>query len=211
MTSIPNPRTSYLNQPGLANNGISGAKPICLIVGLVCLAGFLVDMLALSLTASPIDLQWRIGFLQQLSERSIILLFGIALLMYSMLGNRALTKPLSLVCLSIGVAFLLSSLLTVRDSSILQTQAMKTISNQATQLQTQIETTRQQPPTAEAITPEQFEQASRQVTSQANQLKRNARTGITQSGIASVGNLIVVGIGLLVLGRFGLTSARRFG
>jgi hypothetical protein len=212
MTSIPKTRANYTNSFSTANNhDASGAKQICLIISLVCLIGFSIDVLALSLTPNPMDLEWRIGFLQQIGERSIVLLLGVALFLYSSLGNRSLTKAFSLVCLGIGVAFMMSSILVIRDSSILQTQAMKTITNQASQLQTQIEATRQKPDTAANITPEQLELATRQVNSQANQLKRSTREGITQAGLASVGNLIVVGLGLVGLGRFGLTTARRLG
>ena len=187
----------------------SGAKQICLIVGLVCLAGFAVDMLAISMPLNPFDLPWRINFLQQMGDRSIILLFGSALILYSQVGNRRLTKPLSLILLGIGVAFILSSVLVIRDSLILQDQTINNISTQAEQLQTQIEDSRGNPELPPEITSEQFDQAAQQITTQAEQLKQNTRSGITKAGLASIGNLIVVGMGLIGLGRFGLTTARR--
>ncbi len=209
MTSISKPRTPYRNQPTTTNVMDSGAKQICLIVGLVCLAGFAVDMLAISMPLNPFDLPWRINFLQQMGDRSIILLFGSALILYSQVGNRRLTKPLSLILLGIGVAFILSSVLVIRDSLILQDQTINNISTQAEQLQTQIEDSRGNPELPPEITSEQFDQAAQQITTQAEQLKQNTRSGITKAGLASIGNLIVVGMGLIGLGRFGLTTARR--
>ena len=209
MTSISKPRVPYRNQPVATNGTDFGGKQICLIVGLVCLAGFAVDMLAISMPLNPFDLPWRINFLQQMGDRSIILLFGSALILYSQVGNRRLTKPLSLILLGIGVAFILSSVLVIRDSLILQDQTINNISTQAEQLQTQIEDSRGNPELPPEITSEQFDQAAQQITTQAEQLKQNTRSGITKAGLASIGNLIVVGMGLIGLGRFGLTTARR--
>lgn len=209
MTSVPKPRIPYRNQHS-ATNGIDiGAKQICLIIGLVCLAGFAVDMLAIALPLNLFDLPWRINFLQQVGDRSIILLFGVALLLYSQLGNRRLSKPLSLIMLGVGVAFLLSSILVIRDSLILQDQTLSNISSQAAEIQTQIDVGRNDPDLPTDITPDQFNEALQQVNSQAEQLKQNARSGITKAGLASVGNLTVVGLGLIGLGRLGLITSRR--
>jgi hypothetical protein len=180
-----------------------------MIVALACLAGFCIDMLSIGLPPSPFDLQWRVGFLQQMGDRSIIFLFGTSLLLYSSLGNRRLSKPLSLICLGVGVAFILSCILIIRDGLILQDQTVKNITTQAEQLQTQIEESKGSPDLPANVTPEQFAQAAKQVTSQAETLKQDARSGITKAGLASTGNLVVVGLGLIGLGRFGLTTARR--
>ncbi|WP_121969136.1 HpsJ family protein [Leptolyngbya sp. BC1307] len=209
MTSIRRPQASYANQPKSENDSPYNAKQVCLIVGLTCLAGFCIDTLTLGLPPSPFNLQWRVNFLQQVGDRSIILLFGSALLLYSQLGNRRLTRPLSLICLGVGVAFMLSCILIIRDSLILQEQAVGNITTQAEQLQAQIEESKGSPELLAEVTPEQIAQAEQQLTSQAEQLKQNAQTGITKAGLASIGNLIAVGAGLVGLGRFGLTSARR--
>ena len=209
MSSISKPRAPYRNQTTNTNGVSFGSQQLCLIVSLVCLAGFAVDMLAIGMPPSPFDLSWRINFLQQVGDRSIILLFGSALLLYSQLGNRRLTKPLSLMFLGIGIAFILSCILIIRDGLILQDQAVNNINTQAQQLQEQIEQSKGSPELPENVTPEQFAQAAAQVTSQAEQLKQNAQAGITKAGLASTGNLIVVGLGLIGLGRFGLFNARR--
>ncbi len=209
MTSISKPRMPYPNQSVNANGINYGSKQICLIVGLVCLAGFVVDMLAIGMPLNPFDLPWRINFLQQMGDRSIILLFGSALVLYSQLGNRRLSKPLSLILLGFGVAFVLSSVLVIRDSLILRDQALNNISTQAQQIQTQIEDSRVSPDLPAEVTPEQFDQASQQITTQAEELKQNTRNGITKAGLASIGNLIVVGMGFVGLGRFGLINFRK--
>ncbi len=166
-------------------------------------------MLAIAMPLSPFDLPWRINFLQQMGDRSIILLFGSALLLYSQLGNRRLSRPISLILLGIGMAFVLSSVLVIRDSLILRDQTLTNISTQAEQLQTQIEESRGSVELPPEVTPEQLTQAALQVNTQAEQLKQDARSGITKAGLASIGNLTVVGLGMLGLGRFGLGTVRR--
>ena len=116
---------------------------------------------------------------------------------------------MSLILLGIGVAFALSSVLIIRDSLILRDQTINNISTQVEQLQTQIEDTQSSPDLVSEITPEQLEQATQQITSRAEQLKQNTRSSITKAGLASIGNLVVVGAGLIGLGRFGLSTGRR--
>ena len=93
------------------------------MVSLVCLAGFAVDVLALVVPSNFFDLPWRIRVLQQVSDRSVILLFGVALLLYSQINNRRVNRPLSLMAMGLGVAFMLSCTLIIRDSLILQGRA----------------------------------------------------------------------------------------
>lgn len=181
-----------------------GAKGLCRIVGLTCLAGFVIDMVAVSIPPDPLAIQWRISFLQQLSDRSIILLFGAALMLYGSIENRRLIQQLSLACLLVGILFHISCIVVIRDSTIIRQQAIETISNQATQLQTQIEQSQGRLNGTTPVTPDQLQQASRRVTTQAQTLQDNAKTGVFKAGFASIGNLVVVGLGLLGLGRFGL-------
>ena len=67
--------------------------------------------------------------MQQVSDRSIILLFGLALVMYGMLDFRRWRRWLALFCLIWGVIFNLSSILVIRDGIASQQQAMTNISN----------------------------------------------------------------------------------
>ena len=210
MTSIRKPHQPPYPQKTVPAPGIhSGAKQIALIVGLACLAGFIVDILLLGMPFSPFNLQWRVGFLLQLGDRSIVLLIGTGLFIYSQIGNRTFIKPLSLLCLATGVAFLLSCIIIISDGLTLQDQAVSRISTQVEELQTQIEASRGSAELPADIEPEEFEIASQRVTSQAEALKQNTRQGITKAGLSSAGNLVAVGLGLVGLGRFGLVSARR--
>jgi hypothetical protein len=184
--------------------GSYSARGLCRIVGFTCLAGFVIDMLAIALPPDPLAIEWRINFLQQLGDRSIILLFGAALLLYGNIDNRRWLKQMALACLIIGILFHVSCILVIRDSATIRQQAIETISNQATQLQTQIEQSQNNPNAATRVTPEQIQQASQRVTSQAEVLQANARTGVFKAGLSSIGNLVVVGLGLIGLGRFGL-------
>ena len=173
------------------------------------MSGFLINLLVLMVPPAPFDLAWRVSFLEQVGDRSLILLFGSALLLYSQLSNRRVIRRLSFVLLGVGVALLLSSVLVVRDTLILQEQMIGNIGTQSAQLQSQIEARRSQPEVTADITAAQFEQASQALASQADVLKRNTRSGLTRAGLVSIGNLSIVGMGLVGLGRFGLSASPR--
>lgn len=206
MTSLPRPFPSQAG-PSTENHGTPAAgKNICLVVGLTCLLGFLVDTLVLSTPPDPLSLEWRVNLLQQVGDRSIVLLFAAALLMYAFIDQRQLKRSLAFICLVLGVAFMLSCILVIRDSLILQSETLQNISNQEQQVQSQIEQARQGSAdlSGAVVTPEQLLQASQQLANQASTLKQNARQGITKAGVASMGNLIAVGLGMLGLGRLGI-------
>ena len=207
MTSLPRP---FPSKPAKSSASYDAPQPstgknICLIVGFTCLLGFLVDVLVLSTPPDPFGLQWRVNVLQQIGDRSIVLLFSAALLMYGFLDKRQIKRPLGYVCLALGVAFILSCVLVIRDSLILQKETLQNIANQEQYVQSQIDEARNGGVELEApLTAEQLQQASQQLTSQATTLKENARQGITKAGVASMGNLIAVGLGMLGLGRLGI-------
>ncbi|UBF27351.1 HpsJ family protein [Kovacikia minuta CCNUW1] len=183
--------------------GFYSAKVICQIVGLVCLSGFVIDMVVLALPPNPASPEWRSAFMQQLADRSIIMLLGAALTIFS-LDSRRWLKRFSTVSLVVGVIFLLSTLLVIRDSLTLQQQAISNISSQASQIQTRITDAQSKPASELKVTPEQLQQASQQLNAQANNLKQTAKTTFLKTGVASVGNLAVVGLGLISLGRYGM-------
>jgi hypothetical protein len=186
------------------NFGISyNPKGLCRIVGFTCIAGFLVDLLVLTFPPAFGSVEWRVGFLQQLGDRSIILLFGLALLLFGIIEWRAWRRRLALFCLVTGVVFNLSCVLVIRDSLQLQKQALTNISNQASQLQTQIEKAKDNPKPNQNVTPERLNQATQLLSSQASALKENAKTSVLKASISSVGNLVVVGLGLIGLGQYG--------
>ncbi|XHX80486.1 MAG: HpsJ family protein [Stenomitos frigidus ULC029] len=184
--------------------GSYNGKAICRIVGFACLAGFIVDLLILALPPTLNSAEWRVGFLQQMSNRSIILLFGAALLTYGSLEVRQFRKQLALASLVVGVVFLLSCVSVIRDSFTLHGMAVKNINSQAAQIQNQIETAKDKPDPAAKVTPEQLQQASKLVDNRVVSLKQGAQTSVFKTGTAIVGNLVVVGLALISLGRYGL-------
>lgn len=199
MTTLSSPN-SYV--------GSYNPKGLTLIVGFACLAGFLVDTFVLSFPPNLGNLQWRIGFMQQLSDRSIILLFGLSLVMYSMLDLRLWRRRLALFCLILGAIFCLSSILVIRDGITFQQEALKNISTQASQVQTRIDQAKSNPGAVPDVTPEQLNQIAGAVSNQVNALKENAKTTTLRTGISSVGNLIVVGLAFIGLGQFGARPPR---
>ncbi|PSB35728.1 HpsJ family protein [Stenomitos frigidus] len=196
--------TSLSNSPASSYSG----KALCRIVGIACVAGFIVDMLILALPPALGSAEWRVGFLQQVGDRSIVLLFGSALLLYGSLETRQLRKQLAMVSLVLGVVFLLSCVVVVRDSFTLHGIAVKNINTQASQLQSQIDKAKVDPTAAGKITPEQLQQASKSVDDKVVSLKQGAQTGVFKTGSSVVGNLVVVGLALISLGRYGMRSRK---
>jgi hypothetical protein len=195
--------TTFKTAPAAAASSLSAAV-LCRLTGMACLAGFTVDTLVLGFPANPGDLAWRASFLQQVGDRSIILLFGMALLMYGFMESRAWRKRLAMLSLAIGIAFQLSCVLVIRDSASLQKQALGRIGEQATQIETRIAEARTNPELAAKLTPDQIDSAAKQLTIQSETLEKKAKTGIFRAGLSSVGNLLIVGLSLLLLGRYGL-------
>ncbi|PSR19096.1 hypothetical protein C8255_04090 [filamentous cyanobacterium CCP3] len=183
-----------------------GGQAIARIVGFTCMFGFLADMIALTFPLGA-GAAWRASLLQQMGDRSIVLLIGLALLIYGFWENSGLRKPFSYAALAVGVAFLLSSILVIRDGLVLQSQAIDRIGQEATELQTQVEQGRNNPEITANATPEDFAQALQAIDTQAATLKQNAKTNLTKASIASTSNLVVMGIGLLGLGRVGIGGA----
>ncbi|UIE36384.1 HpsJ-like protein, cyanoexosortase C-associated [Leptodesmis sichuanensis] len=178
-------------------------KGLCRIVGFACLGGFLVDLFVLTLPPAFGTLQWRITFLQQLADRSVILLFGMALIMYGILDFRRWRRRLAMASLIFGIVFILSSILVIRDSLEFQQQAMANISNRASQVQSQLQQAQSNPKLAPRVKPEQLEQASQLLSNQLASAKETTKTSVLRTGISSVGNLIVIGLALIGLGQYG--------
>ena len=183
-----------------------GGQAIARIVGFTCLFGFLADMIALALPIGA-GAAWRASLLQQMGDRSIVLLIGLALLIYGFWENSGLRKPLSYAALGVGVVFLLSSILVIRDGLALQSQAIETIGQRVGELQFQVEQSRSNPEIIANATPEDFAQALQAIDAQAAALTQNAKTSLTKASMVSVSNLVVIGIGLLSLGRVGIGGA----
>lgn len=209
MTSLSKTRTPYRNQPANADEAnVPISKQLCIIVGLACLAGFVFDMITLTMPLNLFDLPWRMNVLQLAGDRGILLLFGASLLLFSSFPNRRIVRPLSFVSIIIGVAFMVSCVLVIRDSLILRNQTVTNIGTQEEQLQAQIDQNRDNDNLPDEITPERLQQASSQLTERAESLKFDAKQNITRASFASIGNLLIVGIGLTGIGRLGLSRKR---
>ncbi len=121
------------------------------------------------------------------------------------LENRRWLKRFSTFCLITGVMFFLSCLLVIADGLKLQQQTLGNISDQASQLQTQIQNARSNPSTVgENVTVEDLKRASQSLNTQANSLKQDAKRTVLKTGISTIGNLAIVGLGLVSLGRYGM-------
>jgi hypothetical protein len=179
------------------------AKKLCRIVGFACLIAFAVDFFVIVLPPNFGVAQWRLSSLQQVGDRSIVVLFGLALLIYGA-ERRKMLRSLALMCFTIGIMFLLSCAVVAQDSLALQRQANERISAQVSQLNSRLQAIQENPAAAEKVSPEQLEQAAQRVNAQAESAKQNASSSILKSGILSVGNLAVIGVTLLILGRYGL-------
>ena len=208
MTSIPRPRLSNSGQTSAPLESNSVGKSICFVVGLTCIAGFIVDLSVLSTPPDPLALEWRMNFLQQVSDRSIVFFFGVALLLYGVFDNYRIRKPLSFACLVVGVAILLSSMLVIRDSLVLKEQTIRNITAQEEQIQIQIEESQSNSELLPDVSPAQLQQAAQELTSRAQVAKQNTTQTINKSGFASIGNLLVVGFGMVSLSRVGMKRRR---
>lgn len=186
-----------------------GTKNICRIIGLVCIIGFFFDMLVLGLPPQR-NIEWRIGFVQELANRSIILLFGLGLFIFGSAGrSKSRIKFVSQLSMALGVVFFLLCLLSVVDSTRLSKQSSTAIADQESQLQSQIQEARSNPAELpENIDLAALDQVSAQLTQQADQLRNNAQRTVLKTGISNIGNLLIVGAGLVGLGRTGMGVSR---
>ncbi|NJN49519.1 MAG: hypothetical protein HC805_06815 [Alkalinema sp. RL_2_19] len=170
--------------------GTIGGRSLFRIVSFACLAGFALDIISIAFPLKLGDLGWRVGFLQQVGDRSIILLLGCVFLMLGSLDMRKLRQQLAMACLGLGLIFMLSSVLAIRDGVALQKQTSTNIANQATQLQSRIEGVKDNPAADKSkITPQAIDQALQQVTQRAEAVqkkcprRRFSKTGSNERGV----------------------------
>lgn len=184
-------------------NGGSAGQAIARIVGLICVVGFIVDVLGLILPPGS-GAGWRFGLLQQMSDRSIVLLFGVALLIYGCWESQLRRKPLSYAALGLGVAYLLTCVLVVSDGLKVQSQATTQISQRVEQLQSRVEQSRNNPEITAKASPDDFNNALKSIEAQAYAATENTKTSVTKTIIVVASNFLIVGLGLLSLGRLGI-------
>lgn len=179
-------------------------QSICFIVGMACIVGFLIDIVVLGAPFTLSYLEWRTDFLQQIASRSIIFLFGIALLLYCVFDQRHLKQPLAVFCLVLGVISLVSSILVIHDSLEIRDRTFRDINDQEVQIQSRIEESRSSGELPDEISLSELEDASKTIAAQAQGAKLAVGQDITKSGAGTVGNLVIVGIGLIGLSRIGM-------
>ncbi|MBD2109846.1 hypothetical protein [Nodosilinea sp. FACHB-13] len=184
------------------------ASTIFLIIGLACIGGFVMNLMAIAIPPDPMSLEWRVGFMQQVSGRGILFFLGLAMSVYGSLNRPSLSRFLALICLVIGILFVLSGVIVIRDGLVLQNQAVRNIESEATEIRSQLLTAQDNPNLPAEVTPERIETALVQVETQAQALLENARGQTTKSMMSMLSTQVVIGIGLLALGRFGLKHSR---
>ncbi|NJM47022.1 MAG: hypothetical protein HC860_13405 [Alkalinema sp. RU_4_3] len=186
----------------------STGRGIFSIVGIACIVGFAIDILIAALPMNPGALEWRVGFLRQLSDRSVVPMIGLGFLMFACMDARALRKQLGYVGMAAGVICLMLGVLAIRDGVTLQNETLKTINGRAAQVQQQIQEAQSKPPAGAKITPQDVEQAMKQIEERSQTMQSNAKGNILKTGANSVGNLVVVGLALIGLGRYGVRPPR---
>ena len=173
-----------------------------MIVGLACIFGFLVDLTGIALPLNFLQAEWRFGVLRMVSDRSIVLVSGLALLSFGLLDARYIRRMVSTFCLLLGVVFILSGVMGFRDTIELRDQAIQNINNQSTQALRQLETARSNPENLDPnITPERLQQASQELRQQAQQQKNSTQDRLYKLFAVVIGNLVVSGFALIAIGR----------
>jgi hypothetical protein len=200
MVSLPGTKVSSAGSIGF------GTQNVFSIIGWAALAGFAIDMLVVALPPSG-ALEWRITVLEQLANRAVVLMLGTGFVISSLESRRWL-KTISQAAMLTGVALLLSCMLVIYNSITFQNIALTNINSQATQLQDRIQSAQKNPPKDLNISMDELQKAAKQVDAEAANLKQGAQTRVMKAGITSAGNLLIAGIGMVSLGRFGLFLRR---
>jgi len=186
------------------SNSVARGNGIYRIIGITCILGFCLDALILSIPFNPGSLEWRVQVIQSLADRSITLLLGLGILMLGTLDLRSMRKQLSIGSLGIAFLFVILAFMAVWNSNALQQQTSAILANKTAQIETQLQTAKEKDSTGVKITPEQMQQTLDRLKTESETAKQTAQTQILKSGISSAGNLIVVSLALMALGRYGL-------
>ncbi|NJN31232.1 MAG: hypothetical protein HC824_13000 [Synechococcales cyanobacterium RM1_1_8] len=118
-------------------------------------------------------------------------------------------KPIALLSLAVGVFFLVSSIVAIRDGSSFNKKATEAITSQASAVQKQLDEAKADASLAPNVTPEQMQQAEQELQLRADAMQKQAKLGMLKKSSSSVGNLLITGFGLIALGRVGTHSQRR--
>jgi apolipoprotein N-acyltransferase len=200
MVSLPSAKAGNIGAIGFTTQSVFQ------IIGWATLAGFAIDMAVVALPPS-LSLDWRITVLEQLSNRAVVLMLGTGFVISS-LSSRRWLKLCAQSALLVGIGLILACLLVIYNGITLQNRTFTDINTQATQLQSQIQQVQQNPPKDLKLNLEELQKAAKQVDVQADSLRQNTQTKVMKASISSAGNLLVAGIGMVSLGRFGLYLRR---
>lgn len=182
---------------------------LTLLTGIICVVGFGLDMLAISLSPALSSIEWRMGFMQQLGERCIILLFGGALLCYSLQTMPIRLKPIALMCCGLGLCISLSSVFYLQDSFRFRSLAIENLATQRQTLEQQIQQFTPEPASEFTVGPAQKEEAIELLREKTQTLSLRAKTSIQKTVTRTFCSLLLVGAGLIILGQMTLRSKRR--
>jgi hypothetical protein len=180
----------------------SKAEQLCQIVGYSCLLVISLDLLIFAMPPALSIPEWRIGFLQQLSDRSFFFVFGFAVLIYGV-QNRRWVKQLSRGCLALGLAMILVCGVVAQDTLTVQRHLNERITAQSAQLNSRVQNL---PKESKNMSVEQARQATQQILGQAELAKQEANASVYKNGGIIVGNLLIAGAALISLWRCNLRS-----
>lgn len=181
-----------------------------LITSLICIVGFSLDMVALSLRPTLSSIEWRMGYMQQLGERGIIFLFGVTLLCCCLQPIPVARKQLSWFCCGLGLCISLSGFFYLQDSFRFKSLAIENLNTQRQTLEQQIQQLTPPPtaPVAPAVISARKEEALKLLQERTQTLESRANIRIQKTMTRTFCSLILVGTGLFTLGQVTLRSKR---
>ncbi len=181
---------------------------LALMTGIICIAGFGLDLLAMSLQPTFSSIEWRMGFMQQIAERCIILLFGGALLCYGLQTMPAWLNRMAWVCCGLGLCMSLSGFFYLQDSVRFKSVAIENLSTQQQNLEQRIQQFTPQPRSSLDLVadPARKEKAVEILRERTQALESSAKVRIQKTVTRTFSSLLLSGTGLVILGRTTLRS-----
>ena len=183
------------------------------LTGIICIIGFSLDILAVSLGATFSSIEWRMGFVQQLGERCIIFLFGASLLFYTLQASTIRQKHgIAKIYCTLGLCICLSCFFYWQDGLRFRALATGNLNTQSQGLERQIQEfpSRSMDQSLSAVRQEQKEYAIKILQENTGKLAQRATTGLYKTVIRTSVSLLVVGFGLVVMGFMTLRPKRIF-
>ena len=183
---------------------------LALITSIICIVGFGLDMAALSLRPTISSIEWRMGFMQQLGERCIILLFGGTLLCYGLQTMSTGLKRIACVVCGLGVLPSLSGFFYLHDSVRFRALAIENLTTQRQNFEQQIQQFSPESTTSPELVVDsaQKEKALKLLRERTQTLKSRTSVRIQKTVTRTFCSLLLTGIGLVTLGQMILRPKR---